>query len=353
MTDVRPVRPEDEFDREGFASALTQHVPQSGMGALQVWQFAAGASNLTYLLERGDWRGVLRRPPRGPIAPKAHDMEREFRWLSRLSPVFPLAPRPYWFCEDLATLGVPFYVMEYRAGYVIDQGLPADLPTGQAWGERVSQRFVAALSELHAVDWQAAGLGEFGYPEGFLARQVERWIERYRRAAAADIPSAEPLMDWLLRNVPASPPATVIHNDFKLNNLIVAPGTPDEIRAVVDWEMSTIGDPLLDLGVALSYWVEPSDPPELRACLPYPSAQPGFWTRRQVAQEYARQSARPIDALPYHLVFAYFKLAVIVQQIFVRWKRGQTTNPRFADFDRRVRLLIDHAAALAGREELG
>ncbi len=353
MADVREVRPEDDFDRLRLSAALARHVPESGEGPLTVWQFPAGASNLTYLLARGAWRGVLRRPPRGPVAAKAHDMDREYHWLARLCGAFPLAPRPYWLCDDPSVLPVPFYVMEYRPGDVIDRALPVDLPPGIPWGERVSRSFVATLCTLHAVDWQVAGLGEFGHPEGFLARQVERWIERYRRAATDEIPALEPLIDWLTRSVPPSPPPTAIHNDFKLNNLIVAPGAPDEVRAVVDWEMATIGDPLLDLGVALSYWVEPSDSPELREGLPYPSAQPGFWTRTEIAQEYARRSGLAIDALPYYLVFAYFKLAVIVQQIFVRWKRGQTTDPRFATFDRRVRLLIERAAELAGREELG
>lgn len=352
MEVVRPVRAEDDFDHGRVAKVLSQHVPESGAGPIEVWQFPTGASNLTYLLRRGDWSGVLRRPPRGPIPPRAHDMEREHRWLSRLAPAFPLAPRPYFFCGDESLIGAPFYVMEHREGMVIDRALPENLPPGVPWGARISGSFIETLGALHALAEGAHGLGEFGRPEGFLARQVGAWVERYRRAATDDIPALEPLVDWLGRSIPESPPASVIHNDFKLNNLIVSPRAPDEVIAVVDWEMSTIGDPLLDLGVALSYWVEAADPPEMREALNSVSAQPGFFTRRELAREYARLSGRSIDTLPYYLVFAYFKLAVIIQQIYVRWRSGQTTDGRFESFGRRARFLIELTASLAGREEL-
>lgn len=352
MAVVRPVRDEDDFDHERVARVLSERVPESLAGPIGVWQFPTGASNLTYLLRRGDWSGVLRRPPRGPIPPRAHDMEREHRWLSRLSPKFLLAPRPYFFCGDESLIGAPFYVMEHREGLVIDRELPETLPPGVPWGARISESFIETLGALHALDPNEAGLREFGRPEGFLARQVGAWVERYRRAATDDIPELEALVDWLGRSIPGSPAAKVIHNDFKLNNLIVSPTAPDEVLALVDWEMATVGDPLLDLGVALSYWVEAADPPEMREALNSVSAQPGFFTRRELAKAYARLSGQSIDTLPYYLVFAYFKLAVIIQQIYVRFASGQTTDGRFESFGRRARFLIELAASLAGREEL-
>lgn len=341
-----PVRPEEDFNRDALARALTTHVPESGDGPLSVWQFPAGASNLTYLLRRGQWQGVLRRPPLGPVPPKAHDMVREFRWLSRLAPVFGLAPKPLWLDADGDVLGAPAYVMEYRPGLVLDREWPQGIEATPARGQAISEAFVRALVELHAVDWRRAGLGEFGHPEGFLTRQVDGWVQRYYRARTDELKAVDRVIGWLKERVPPSPPPTPIHNDFKLNNMVMDPAVPERIRAVVDWEMATIGDPLFDLGVALGYWIEPQDQPELRDVLPTVTTGPGFFSRREVVERYARLSGRNVDNLHFYLVLAYFKLAVILQQIYVRWKRGQTTDARFGGFGRRVRFLIEYAAEL-------
>jgi aminoglycoside phosphotransferase (APT) family kinase protein len=208
------------------------------------------------------------------------------------------------------------------------------------------------LVELHAVDYEGAGLGDLGKPEGFLERQVEGWIRRYEKAKTDDVEDAEPPTEWLASKVPKSPPATVIHNDFKLNNLVLNPEGLTEVRAVLDWEMATLGDPLFDLAVSLSYWIEDDDPEELQDVLPTVTSMPGFMSRKEFMDRYAEQSGRDLSGMHWHVVFGYFKLAVILQQIYARWKKGQTKDDRFADFDEKVRNVITHANALVEKGEL-
>jgi aminoglycoside phosphotransferase (APT) family kinase protein len=339
------VRPGEELDAGRVAAFLRARIADLPAGPLTVRQFPSGASNLTYLLRIGAWSAVLRRPPLGPLPPKAHDMPREARLLARLAPVYPRAPRPLAIAEDPAILGAPFYVMERRAGIVLDTALPPDAPSGAAGA--ISEAFIAALAELHAVDWRGAGLGDLGYPDGFLARQVRGWIGRYEAARTDDDPHVAPLVAWLAAQIPPEGAPTLIHNDFKLNNLLLDPGDLGRIVGVVDWEMATIGDPLFDLAVGLSYWVEPGDPPALRAILPAVTDRPGFLDRAALAARYAALSGRDLGALDFYLTLAYFKLAVILQQIYARWHRGQTRDERFRAFAGHVRVLIAHAAARA------
>jgi len=343
---------EEQFDIPGVECYLREHIEGLPEGAMTVRQFPSGASNLTYLLTIGDWQGVLRRPPLGPVAPRAHDMARESGMLSKIHPVFPLAPRPYCFCEDTSILGVPFYVMERRQGMVINTNFPPHIQPTAELGARMSEMVVETLVGIHAVDWQAAGLGTYGYPEGFLGRQVKSWIERYVRAQTDDIPQVAPLTGWLAEHIPSSPAPTLIHNDYKLNNLLLAADDPAHVVAVLDWEMTTIGDPLLDLAISASYWVQKDDPQELQEVLPVATTNPGFITREQFLELYARKSGRDLSSMHFYSTFAYFKLAVILQQIFVRWYRGQTTDERFAGFGERARYLIVHAARSAERGKL-
>ena len=340
------VRPGEELDAERVAAFLRERIRDLPAGPLAVRQFPSGASNLTYLLQIGSWAAVLRRPPLGPLPPKAHDMLREARLLERLAPVYPLAPRPLAIADDPAIVGAPCYVMERRAGIVLDTDLPAAAPADAA--AAISESFVVALTALHAVDWQGAGLGDLGYPEGFLARQVRGWIGRYEAARTDDDPHVAPLVAWLTAQLPPERTPTLIHNDFKLNNLLLDPDDLSRIVGVVDWEMATIGDPLFDLAVSLSYWVEPSDPPALRAILPTVTDQAGFRDRATLAARYATLSGRDLGTLDYYLTLAYFKLAVILQQIYARWHRGQTRDARFRPFGGHVRVLIAHAAGRAG-----
>lgn len=346
------VRRGEEFDFQKVEQYLRQHISGIGEGSLQVRQFPSGASNLTYLLQIGEWEGVLRRPPFGPVPPKAHDMQRESSLLQKISPVFPLAPKPYFFCDDLSILGVPFYVMERRKGVVINDSFPAGAPPTEDLCRRISQTVVETLVQIHAIDWKVAGLSEFGYPEGFLRRQVKGWIERYFRAQTDEIPEVELLTRWLTEHIPESPTPTLIHNDFKLNNILLNSKDLAQPVAVLDWEMATIGDPLFDLGVSLSYWVTADDPPELQAVLPTVTALPGFISRERFMELYAQKSGRNLSSMHFYLTFAYFKWAVIIQQIYVRWRRGQTEDERFASFGGRVRFLIQYAAQLAEKGRL-
>ena len=345
--DTIAIRAGEEFDFQKVEQYLREHIDGLGEGELQVGQFPSGASNLTYLVQVGDWEGVLRRPPFGPVAPKAHDMQREAGLLQKIHPVFPLAPRPYVFCGDLSILGAPFYVMERRKGVVLNDTFPPEVTPTVELCQGLSHTVLETLVQIHAIDWQAAGLSEFGYPEGFLGRQVKGWIERYFRAKTDEIPEVEPLTHWLAEHTPASPAPTLIHNDFKLNNMLLSKEDLTKATAVLDWELTTIGDPLFDLASTLSYWVNNDDPEELRTILPTVTHWPGFISRDRFMELYAQKSGRDLSSMHFYMTFAYFKLAVIVQQIYVRWKRGQTQDERFAAFGGRVQNLITYAARLA------
>jgi aminoglycoside phosphotransferase (APT) family kinase protein len=342
------VRPDEGFSAEAVARFLTA----SGLGtfdALDIEQFPAGHSNLTYLLRSGTWEAVLRRPPLGPVAPRAHDMARECRLLSRLHPVFPLAPRPYALCEDVSVIGAPFYVMERRRGLVLDMDLPPGWPAQSGLHHAIGESLVRTLVQLHAVDWRAAGLDDIGRPDGYMQRQVNGWIERFQRARTDDVPDVEPLARWFGAHLPESTAAraTVIHNDFKLNNVLLDGQDPRRLTAVLDWEMATVGDPLSDLASLLVYWTEPGES-DLMGGLRSVTAEPGFPRRAEVAEMYAHFSGRDLSGLDVYLAFAHFRLAVICQQIYFRWARGQTHDDRFAGHGPLAARLIRRAAELAG-----
>ena len=346
MAQTIRVREGEEFDLATVERYLRASIEGMPEGVLEVRQFPSGASNLTYLLKIGDWEGVLRRPPLGPVPPKAHDMGRESRILGKLHGVYPLAPEPYVFCEDESVIGAPFYVMEFREGVVVDDAFPDGVEPTLQLCRGISRAVADTLAELHAVDLEEAGLGDLGRPEGFLERQVRGWIGRYERARTDEIEEVGSLTGWLADDIPESPQPTIIHNDYKLNNLVLNPQDLTEVRAVLDWEMATVGDPLFDLAVSLSYWTEPKDSRELREVMPTVTSTPGFMTREELMDRYAYSSGRDLSEMHWYMVFGYFKLAVILQQIYARWKRGQTKDPRFANFNRRVRTLILHARDL-------
>jgi aminoglycoside phosphotransferase (APT) family kinase protein len=347
--DTIEVRAGEDLAWAKIEQYLRAHISDIGVGTLEVRQFPSGASNLTYRLRIGEWEGVLRRPPFGPVPPKAHDMRRESGLLARIHPVFPLAPRPYVFCDDLELMGVPFYVMERRRGFVLNDVFPSGVSGTPELCRRLSETVVDTLVEIHAIDWRAAGLAEFGHPEGFVERQVKSFIERYARSATEESPDVADLTRWLVEHIPASPAPSLIHNDFKLNNMLVDIQDPARPVAVLDWEMATIGDPLFDLAISLGYWVQPDDPADLRAILPTITPLPGFFSRAEFMERYAEKSGRDLSSLHFYLTFAYFKLSVILAQIYVRWKRGQTQDPRFAIFGPRIRTLVEHAKRVAER----
>jgi aminoglycoside phosphotransferase (APT) family kinase protein len=345
VLDTIPVREGERFE----LAALETFLAQQGFAVegLQVEQFPAGHSNLTYLLRAGEWQAVLRRPPLGPVAPRAHDMQREYRILQRLHPVFELAPKPYVFCDDPSVIGSPFYLMERRTGLLLDRELPPDWNPDPAVHRAIAEGLVRTLVDLHAVEWQSAGLDQVGHPEGYLERQVHGWIDRYHRAKTRDLAEVGPLTAWLTEHLPVSPPATVIHNDYKLNNVLLDPAQPTRPRAVLDWEMATLGDPLSDLATTLVYWAEPGDS-DLLGGLDAVTSEPGFPRRHEVIEFYQQLSGRELHAFPWYQSFATFKVAVICQQIYYRWHRGQTDDPRFKDHERVASNLVRRAAQLAG-----
>ncbi|CAM3820709.1 phosphotransferase family protein [Alicyclobacillus pomorum] len=274
-----PVREGEALDGEKLIRFLREHIAGVADAPVEVRQYPTGASNLTYLIRIGEWEAVLRRPPLGPLPPKAHDMEREATILQKIHPVFPLAPKPYAICRDTSVLGAVFYVMERRQGVVIDGTFPPGVHPTPDLCRRISEAAVDTLVKLHDIDWREAGLASIGRPAGFLERQVNGWIARYDKAKTDDDPEAEPLIRWLSDNVPESSELTVIHNDYKLNNMLWNPKDVAEPVAVLDWEMTTIGDPLFDLAAALSYWARPEDPEELIHVLPNVTTYSGFFSR--------------------------------------------------------------------------
>jgi aminoglycoside phosphotransferase (APT) family kinase protein len=350
--DTIEVREGEQLDWSRLEGYLRAYIPAIGAGTMVVRQFPSGASNLTYLVRIGTWEGVLRRPPFGPVPPKAHDMQRESNLLRHVHPVFPLAPEIYLFCDDLDLMGVPFYIMERRKGIVLDDAFPPGIAPTPELCQRISTSVVDTLVQIHAIDWQAAGLAEFGHPTGFLDRQVKGWTERYIRAQTDEIPQVEPLMRWLVDHTPVSAAPTLIHNDFKLNNILMNAQDLALPVAVLDWEMATIGDPLFDLTITLAYWIQADDSEELQSLIPTVTTLPGFISRTQFIERYSAQSGRDLSSMQFYMAFAYFKLAVILQQIYVRWKRGQTQDKRFSIFGSHIRILIDHAAQLAEKGKL-
>jgi len=305
---------------------------------LSVEQFPSGFSNLTYLLRFGGRQLVLRRPPFGAKIKSAHDMGREFKILSGLAGVYDKAPRPLFYCQDLKVLGAPFYGMERVGGVILRPRMAEEMiPTPRRMAE-IADELIDTLAELHGVDYQAAGLEDLGRPEGYVQRQVEGWARRYQSAKTDQLPEMEKVVAWLSENQPEREEgAALIHNDFKYDNVVLDPEDGRRIVAVLDWEMATIGDPLMDLGTSLGYWLEPEDPPEMLALNLSPTVLPGNPTRGAVVEKYAAASGRSVEDVLFYYVYGVFKIAVIIQQIYTRYKLGHTQDPRFASLIHGVR----------------
>ena len=350
--DAREVRQGEEFDRAALVSFLKLHLTDGQIPGLrldddvQILQFSGGHSNLTYLIRVGGAELVLRRPPLGPVAPRAHDMAREYRWLAALHPAFPLAPRPYALCEDPAVLGGVFYLMERRRGMAVRRDEPLPLADRPAMRRRLSEAMVDTLAALHDVDVSREPLVGLGKPDGFVARQVRGWTERWQRARLEPLPEMDHLSAWLDRHTPPDPnePA-VVHGDFKLDNVLLDPLDPSRLTAVLDWEMCALGDPLVDLGIMLAYWT--SGARDGNDALSSVTGRAGYLSRDEVVERYAKATDRNVTNVAYFETLALFKLAVVLQQIFHRYQRGQTDDPRFATFGDRVTELAQRAAALA------
>jgi len=336
-------------------AALARYLARRGfvLGPDPPRQFAGGYGNLNYLIEIDGEPAVLRRPPEGPLPYGGNDMAREYRILSSLWREYPLAPRAMFFCDEASVLGAPFQIIEYRPGMVIRDTLPPDLAGGPEVGTLLSRQLVESLAALHAVDPAQVGLETLGRPKDFLARTVDGWTAR--SAAVADLINPRALsevLDWLRRRVPADAPPSLIHSDFKLDNLILAPETLAPV-AVIDWDMGTRGDPLWDLAVMLSYWVEPDDPACLHRVRQMPAAQPGFWRRHEVLAAYLRLSSRALGDFTFYRVLSLFRSAVVFLQLYDRFRRSPGQQyMRCAEFDTLGRELIEYAFELIrGRAE--
>ncbi|HHO76217.1 MAG TPA: phosphotransferase family protein [Deltaproteobacteria bacterium] len=323
------IRQGEELDTKKVGEFLRDMIP--GLtGELSVQQYPSGFSNLTYLIRVGDRNMVLRRPPFGRKAKTAHDMGREFRILKALHPVFPYAPEPLVYTEDETVLGCKFYVMERISGIIIRKRLPQGLEYTQEQGKALCERLIEVLQELHSIDYVEAGLEDFGKPSGYVRRQVEGWSERYRAARTDDAPDFEDIMRWLDENTPEETMRyAIIHNDYKFDNVILSADNHLKIIGVLDWEMATIGDPLMDLGCSLGYWVHSSDSPNIRAASMMPYDIPGLFTRDEMVQCYAEKSGIQIEKFDFYHCFGAFRVAVILQQIYYRYYHGQTKDPRF------------------------
>jgi len=346
------VRKGDQLDLDRIEAYLKECI--AGLeGPLTLAQYPSGASNLTYLVTCGRRRLILRRPPFGTKAATAHDMGREVKVLSALCDHLPYVPRPLAYCEDVAVMGCPFYVMERIEGIILRQDLPPGLFKSPAELHALFERFVEVLNELHTLDYRKVGLGDLGKPEGYVQRQVLGWSKRYRAARTPDMPDFETVMAWLEAKMPPeSEKAGIIHNDFKLDNIVLDPADPLKIIGVLDWEMCTLGDPLMDLGSTLGYWVDKDDPPERHVMRSMPTHLEGALTRREFVETYGRLSGLRMDGFDFYYCFGLFRLAVIIQQIYYRYYHGQTTNERFKRFAQAVPVLERAAAAVVARSDL-
>lgn len=336
------VREQDAFDLGAFQAWLVEELP--GVGPITaVRQFAGGASNLTFLIECAQDSVVLRTSPAGHKAASAHDMAREARLLRAIRPQFPLVPEVLAVAEGDSPIGRPAFVSEYVRGEI----LRADMPSG-APVETMASRFIQALVDLHSVDTSGPELTTFNKGQGYVGRQVEGWSRRYRQALTDDVPSAETVMAWLVANQPDDVGACVIHNDWRFDNVVLDPDDLSTIRAVLDWELATVGDPFMDLGSALAYWVQADDDAPMQAFRRQPSNAPGMPSRDEFVDRYCELAGRARPDWLFYEVYGLFRLAGIAQQIWYRYSTGQTSNPAFAPFGPAVKYLISRCQRLIG-----
>jgi len=335
------IREDEDFDHVAVAAFLRGKLPGAEQ-PLTVKQFGGGHANLTYLLRYGEQEYVLRRPPLGPVAATAHDMGREYRVLSVLHRAYPPAPRAYLYCDDAAVIGAPFFIMERRRGTVVRRIIPPEFGGGAdpVANRRMSEALIDALADLHDVDHRSIGLDTLGKPEGFLRRQIDGWAGRYERSKTGELRVVGELVGWLHDQQPASPPPTLLHNDWRLDNVMLDAKDPGRIEAVFDWDMCTLGDPLCDLGTLLASWMEAGEGMTGASAGTMPSNVPGFLTRRGAAERYAERRNIDVSTIAYYYVFGLFKIGVVLQQIFYRYHVGQTKDARFANLDQVAELLF-------------
>ena len=339
MSDLTPVRDEDAFDIAQVHNWLKSYLDLEELPEVQ--QFRSGASNLTYLLKYPNRELVLRRPPVGTKAVSAHDMKREFLIQSRLKPVYDLVPKVVALCEDHSILGSDFYVMERIQGDIFRRDVPPSLTKEDI--AIMASNLVAGLAQLHSVD--SSVLQELNKGTGYVNRQVEGWSRRYRNALTDDVPDGEDVMRWLDENKPEDVDSCIIHGDWRIDNMVFDLGRK-KLVGVLDWELATVGDPLMDLGSALAYWVDRDDEPNFASLRRQPSHLEGMPTRKEFIAKYLELSRRKCDDFTFYEVFGLFRLTVIIQQIWARYRAGQTTNPAFKGFGVGVNILVNRAQGL-------
>jgi aminoglycoside phosphotransferase (APT) family kinase protein len=337
-SDTATIRSGEELDIQRLSAYLHDHLGVE-TDEVNITQFPAGSSNLTYLVSIGNADYVLRRPPFGNTVRTAHDMGREFNVLSKLSTVYAPAPRPLLFCDDDSVVGSEFYLMERRNGLIIRGRSPRDLAESPKLQREVCESFIGNLAALHATDYEAAGLSDLGRPEGYCRRQVEGWSKRYIAAKTDNLPDIESTIVWLNKNIPPESGAALVHNDYKFDNIMLDPDDLTRITAVLDWEMVTVGDPLMDLGTTLGYWMSP-DSGDAMLNMPFnPRVLMENITRSELVEMYSTASGLDVPCILFYYVFGTFKIAVIAQQIYARYVKGFTSDQRFAEFNIFVKAL--------------
>jgi aminoglycoside phosphotransferase (APT) family kinase protein len=358
------VRKGEELDSAALARFLLDRLLEEYSDVdpdseLEIRQFPGGHSNLTYLIRYGSREFVLRRPPVGPVAPTAHDMPREYRLLSTIHTQFPLAPKPILLCEDTSVIGVPFYLMERRRGFIVRGLLPPEIDNDLRLRRRLSESALETLVALHSVDIYATGIVQIGKPAGFVRRQVEGWAQRWQRSRTGELPEMDEVINWLSNRIPDRIPpesensATIVHNDFKLDNIMLDPEEPARVVAVLDWEMCTVGDPLIDVGLFLCYWTmnaggkASGKSDDKNNTLRAVTNGPGWMTREEIIEGYESATGRDLSQIVFYETFARFKVAVVIQQIYFRYVQGQTNDERFRDLDQLVVGLAREALELA------
>jgi len=333
---AKTLRDSDAFDIQAVHDWLKAQGNDYGDDLPEVKQFSGGASNLTYHLKYADQYDnndlILRRPPAGHKAAGAHDMKREYSIMARLKPVYPFVPKMIAFCDDQSVVGSDFYVMERMRGIIPRGNLPKGMTLSKEQARELCISVFDKLIDLHQVDYQANGLDDLGKGAGYVQRQVEGWSGRYTKSKTWNVPGFKKTMAWLQRNMPADVKTCIIHNDYRMDNVVLNPDNPGEIIGVLDWEMATLGDPLMDLGGALAYWVEAGDDALMRSIRRQPSHLPGMLTRQEIVDYYCDKMGLDAKLWPFYEVFGLFRLAVIVQQIYYRYHHKQTDNPAFKNF---------------------
>lgn len=367
MKEISNIRVGEELNTERLADYLRNRLP-TAFDEIKVLQFTAGSSNLTYLIDVGSREFVLRMPPHGNTVKSAHDMQREYKVLSRLAKIYNEAPETILFCDDKSVIGAEFYLMERQKGLIIRGTITNDeisdtlvftepqrkalkigkheLETSQVFRTRLARAFIENLAKLHKIDYNFAGLGDLGKPEGYPQRQVVGWTERYNNAKTNELLELEKVIKWLNENIPTESGAALIHNDYKFDNIMLDPKDLTRVVAVLDWEMVTIGDPLMDLGTTLGYWMSPDVGEEMLRMSANPRILMENITRKDLVDMYQVASGRDVSNILYYYVFGTFKIAVIAQQIYARFVKGHTQDQRFASYGKFVAKLgqIAHSA---------